>query len=68
MKYVFSGEKLKELREKKGLSRFRLSHELSVSHTSVANWEEGINKPSINRLEMLTDKLSCSPNSFFVKI
>ena len=36
---------IKELRKNMGLSALQLSRILGVSHTSIANWENGLSEP-----------------------
>jgi len=47
------GEDLKQIRENMGLSAEQLSRVLSVSHTSIYNWEKGKNSPSQLAMEKL---------------
>lgn len=52
--------KLKELREKKGLSQKKLAEELGVGRTTVTLWELGINKPRTDMLPGLAKALGCN--------
>lgn len=52
-------EKLRELREKKGLSQKKLADKLGVGRTTVTLWELGINKPRIDMLPNLAKILGC---------
>lgn len=46
-------ERLKELREEKGLSVNFLAKELKVSHASIIRWESGERVPSIDNLYLI---------------
>lgn len=52
-------EKLRELREKKGLSQKQLADKLGVGRTTVTLWELGINKPRTDMLTSLAKVLGC---------
>lgn len=52
-------EKLKELREKKGLTQEKLAEQLGVGRTTVTLWERGDNKPRIDMLVSLANILGC---------
>lgn len=53
-------EKLKELREKRGLTQEELAKILSVSRSTVTLWELGINKPRADTLVKLAKVLHCT--------
>jgi len=46
-------ERLKELREEKGISINKLSKEIGVDHSSIVRWEKGERIPSIDNLYLL---------------
>lgn len=46
-------ERLKELREEKGLSRIQLAKEIGVSDVAIGRWEKAIRTPSIEVLHDL---------------
>jgi transcriptional regulator with XRE-family HTH domain len=52
-------EKLRELREKKGLTQEKLAEQLGVGRTTVTLWERGDNKPRIDMLVSLANILGC---------
>ena len=52
-------EKLKELREKKGLTQEKLAEQLGVGRTTVTLWERGDNKPRIDMLVSLANIVGC---------
>ena len=48
-------EKLKELRQQKGVSQARLAEEIHISRSAVAKWENGLGLPSDESLKLLAD-------------
>ena len=44
------GEKIREYRQKKGLTQDALAAELHVSSQAVSKWENGLTMPDINLL------------------
>ena len=54
------GEKLKEARQKAGLSQEQLSEKLHVSRSAVAKWETGKGMPDIENLMAAAQLLSVS--------
>ena len=46
-------ERLKDLREEKGLSISALAKELKVDHSSIVRWEKGERVPSIDNLYII---------------
>ncbi len=51
------GNRLKELRMKKGYSQRRLAELMSVSHSAIANWEVGKRLPDISMISRLAECL-----------
>ncbi|SFL44656.1 XRE family transcriptional regulator [Streptococcus equinus] len=51
---MFSGKKLKELRQEKGYSQADLAKRLQISRASYFNWENGKTKPNQKNLEQLS--------------
>ncbi|MDO4479035.1 MAG: helix-turn-helix transcriptional regulator [Lachnospiraceae bacterium] len=49
------GEKLKQLRERQGLSQEKLSEKLNVSRQVITKWENGTGIPRIENLKALAD-------------
>ena len=47
---IKTSERIKELRDKKGIKQVELARHLSVSRTSVNAWEMGLSVPSLDRL------------------
>ena len=48
-------DKLKELRQEKGISQAKLAEEIFVSRSAVAKWENGLGLPSDESLKLLAD-------------
>ena len=44
-------EKLKELRQEKGLSMKQLAKEIGTTDAAISNWENQINEPKISYLK-----------------
>ena len=47
--------RLRELRNKSGLTQNEIANKLSVSGQTILNWENGIYEPKINQLIQLAD-------------
>lgn len=61
------GERIKNARQKKGLTQKELAIELTklkneVAHNTVSNWEKGISIPSADTLINLCEILDIEPN------
>ena len=54
------GEKLQELRKKKGLTQEELAEALYVSRTAVSKWESGRGYPNIDSLKEISKFFSVS--------
>ncbi len=48
-------EKLKELRQEKGISQAKLAEEIYVSRSAVAKWENGLGIPNDDSLKLLAE-------------
>lgn len=48
-------ERLKELREEKGLSMKLLGGIINVSDAAISNWENGVNEPKLTYLIALAE-------------
>ena len=55
------GNRLKELRTRKGLSQRQLAELMSVSNAAIANWEVGKRLPDLTMLSRLADCLEAEP-------
>ena len=67
---MFSKEKLKELREKRGLSLSDMSHDLAklglrLTVETLRNWERGRHSPNVSDIEIIARLLKCPPAYFF---
>jgi transcriptional regulator with XRE-family HTH domain len=61
------GEKIKQLRTKKGLTMKELGENLNVSHAHISKLESGINSPSVDLLEKLSEFFNIDVSYFFAK-
>ena len=52
--------KLRELRNKSGLTQNEIANKLGVSGQTILNWENGIYEPKINQLIQLADLFDVS--------
>lgn len=59
------GTKIKSARIKKGLTQKELAALIGAKHTAVSNWENDINKPDADTIELLCTALGVEPNYFF---
>ena len=57
------GEKIKKIRELKGLSRKELAFLCGMSEYSIRNYEQGVRNISHKQLEVISDKLGISINA-----
>lgn len=59
------GDKIRNKREEKGLSQGELAALVDVnSPTIISNWENGKNKPDVDKVSKLCNVLSCPPDYF----
>lgn len=61
----FSGYKVKELREARGLTQMELSMALGYKSNCIADIEKDNAKPSVERLGILSDILEVSIDEFY---
>lgn len=54
--------KLKELRQKKGISQAKLAEDIYVSRSAIAKWENGLGIPSDESLELLAKYFNVDEN------
>ena len=58
--------KIRELREKRGLSQRRLAQALDITENKIENWENGrTGLDWFERVAKLCEALKCSPNELF---
>ncbi len=60
----FRGERIKELRIKKGLSQKKLAGYLGISDRAISKWETGLSRPSAENLILLSQILNSSVEYF----
>ena len=48
-------DKLRNLREEKGLSQYELADKIFVSRSAIAKWENGFGMPSLESIEILCE-------------
>ena len=56
---IFS-ERLRELREQKGLSMFALSQQIGVSDAAICKWENSTNEPKASYISLLAEYFEVS--------
>jgi len=61
------GEKIRRLREKKGISQQTLAELLGTTQQSIAYWETGKRKPRYEKLKKLAEIFSV-PISYFLPL
>lgn len=54
-------EKIRALREAKGLSQAELAEALGVDQTTISAWERGVAEPTLFNLRRLADVLGVYP-------
>lgn len=59
------GKRIKELREREGLTQEELAQRLGVTPSAVGNYEREVSHPKENVLYRLFEALSCEPNELF---
>lgn len=52
--------KIKEYREKLGISQKELAGRIGVSQVMVCHYESGLKTPDVSRLKMIADALHCT--------
>lgn len=57
--------RIKELRERAGLTRIQLADHLGVSVVAVRKWELGTAKPNADKLPALADLLHCTIDALY---
>ncbi len=59
------GKRLKEIRESKNISIYKLSHDSNVSESHIRNLERGNKSATVETLEMLISSLNITMSEFF---
>ena len=62
------GEKIKELRQEKGLSQMQLSKQIGVSQKAVDYWERSVNEPKASYIVALVKFFGISFDEFFENV
>lgn len=62
---VFSGKRLRELRERAGVSRMYLGFAVGRTEQTVFAWEAGRSRPMPELLGEIARVLGCSTDDFF---
>lgn len=57
--------RIKELRERAGLTRIQLADYLGVSVVAVRKWDLGMAKPNADKLPALADLLHCTIDALY---
>lgn len=57
------GQKIRELRKKKGLTQHQLAELIGVKHNSISDWENDKNKPYPDTIELLMGALDTDANT-----
>ena len=57
--------KIRELREKKGITQEHVASALGVKQATVSMWETGSAKPRMDKLPALASVLGCSIEDLF---
>ena len=58
-------EKIRALREAKGMTQTELAEALGVDQTTISTWETGKAAPTMFNLQRLADLLGVSPGDLF---
>lgn len=54
------GQRIRELREERGISMMSLAKAIGVSDTAVCKWENQISEPKLSYVMKLSDYFNCS--------
>ena len=57
--YIKLGEKVRELRKRKGWTQGELAEELDVTRTSITNIESGLQKTTVQKVLQMAIALDC---------
>ena len=53
-------ERLKDLREERGLTQYELSKQVNISHACINRWEKNLRVPNIDSIIILCKFFGCS--------
>lgn len=62
---VYFGDKIRDARKAAGLTQRQLAERISVSNTSISNWEKNLSRPDPDTIQNLCWALNVQPNYFF---
>ena len=62
------GEKIKELRQEKGLSQAQLANIIGVSQKAIDYWERNVNEPKASYIVALVKFFEITYDEFFADI
>ena len=62
---VYFGDKIRDARKAAGLTQRQLAERISVSNTSISNWEKNLSRPDPDTIQNLCWALDVQPNYFF---
>jgi transcriptional regulator with XRE-family HTH domain len=65
MDVMFSGKRLKKIREGKGLSQIQLAEKTGLHITTIGNYEIDRREPKATQLKRLADALGVNMEAFF---
>jgi transcriptional regulator with XRE-family HTH domain len=59
------GARLREMREKAGLTQKELAEKTGIGQASISSWEQGLREPLIGNVPILAEALGVEPSEFF---
>lgn len=68
MRAELFGNRIKELRESRGITQAQLADRLNVTRSTVANWEAGNRLPDLSMLARLADELEVESSVFLEEL
>lgn len=57
--------RIKEIRQKIGMSQLELAEKIRVNQTAISQWERGAAYPACEKLPALASALDCTINDLF---
>lgn len=51
---------LKKIRKEKGFTQDSFSKKINIPYKTYINWEQGVNEPSFQQLEIIKKTLNCT--------
>ena len=61
----FNFNKIRELRNIKGLTQSQFADRIGVSSAAVCQWERGLRLPQLFNIEVICNEFGVEPNYFF---